>query len=444
MPGAATAHLRRAAALTLAVMWACEMARLLAGSRAAVGIGIAAFVAYFALGVALSRFSQRWVVLAIAAAALAAALHFAVPQALVTGASSAVLFAAFLAAMQMLRVALEGNPVVAQAREHVSALPAGERHDSVALRTHLLASVLGAGGLAAVSPLLPQGSPPERRREFAESALQGFGLVVLWSPFFVAMGVSTRLSRDSSLGLGVLSGVGMALLGLVLSHLLYGGRLGRAWIQPLGRTLVESAVLATAIILANRIWGIGNLEAVAIGIPLLASWLARREIFRAADQVARRWLASLATIAVEALVVGVAMVLGEVVKELLARGLLAIPAGLEAWPVPLLIALPAAAMLGSSLLGLHPIVSASLLLPVLASIAKLHSLVATGSVLLGWMLCVVLSTFVVPVLYAASLFEVRPGELARGRNLRFCLAFAPLAIGYLWALNEILATWNGA
>lgn len=154
--------------------------------------------------------------------------------------------------------------------------------------------------------------------------------------------------------------------------------------------------------------------------------------------MARRWFDSLETIAVEALVVGAAMLLGEVIKELLAQGLLSIPSVAAGWPVPVLIALLPLVMLLTSLMGLHPIISASCMLPVLASVPELHSLVATGSVLLGWMLCVVLSGFVVPVLYAAILFEVRERELVRGRNLRFCAIFTPIALLYLWGLNVLL------
>ncbi|MEO5693908.1 MAG: hypothetical protein ABIQ72_12335, partial [Usitatibacter sp.] len=151
----------------------------------------------------------------------------------------------------------------------------------------------------------------------------------------------------------------------------------------------------------------------------------------------RRWVASLATIAVEALVVGAAMVLGEVLKDMISQGMLQPPAGLEGLPVLMLIALPPALMLGTSLVGLHPIISASILLPILASIPVLHPVVVVGSVLLGWMLTIVLSLFVVPVLYAAALYEVNPETLVVGRNLSFCALFIPLALVYLWALN----TW---
>src|SRR3990170_446156 len=103
MAGPAPAHLKKVAALALAAMWLCEEVRLVAGWGLAAWTGAAAFLAYFVVALVLSRPAQRWIIAAISAAAVAAALHFSVPAALAKGVESAVLFAAFLAAMQMLR-----------------------------------------------------------------------------------------------------------------------------------------------------------------------------------------------------------------------------------------------------------------------------------------------------------------------------------------------------
>jgi hypothetical protein len=430
--------LRRLVAFTLVAMWACQEVRLVTGWRYAGFAGIGFFVAYFLGVLATARASQRWVIAGVSATAVALAWRYSVPDALLSGIRSAVLFAAFLATMQMLRVALESSALVGEVRSHFARLSSREQHDSVLLRAKLVASVLGAGALAVVAPILAPDVSGERRKEFAQSALQGIGLAVLWSPFFVAMAVATRFVTGVSLGVAVANGLVMGAIGFALSHFLYGERGRLRALLATRRTLVEAAILAGAIILANYAWGLSSLEAVVIGIPILSVWVARRELRAQPAATIRRWVSTLESIAVEALVVGSALVLGEVVNELVRSGVLAIPHGPQAWPVIVLIALPPFLMLGISLLGLHPIVTASCLLPLLTSIDKLHGLVVIGSVLLGWMLSVVLSTFVVPVMYAATVFGVRHGELVRGRNLRFCAAFVPIAVAYLWALNAFL------
>jgi hypothetical protein len=436
-PGPA-AVVKRAAAAALVAMWICQEAALLTGWEGAAFAGVAAFSLYFLVALTGARSSQRGVIAAVSCVAIGITLHYHVSHAFLSGIESAVLFAAFLATMQMLRVALEASPLVGAMRTQFAGLSTAQQHDSTLLRAHLLSSVLGAGGLAVMAPLLAPDEPREVRRAFAQSALQGMSLSVLWSPFFVAMAVCTRFVRDVGLGAAILEGVGMALLGLGLSHFLHGARSGPSPLSTLRRTLAEVAVLAAAIILANRIWGLSSLEAVVLGIPPVALWTARRQVADGPSKLARLWFVSLESIAVEALVVGAALVLGEVFNELLVRGIVSIPHGADAWPILALISLPPLLMLGSSLLGLHPIVSASCLLPLLTSSAKLHASVVIGSVLLGWMLCVALSSFVVPVMYAATVFGVSQRELVLGRNLRFCAFFAPLAVLYLWALNTLL------
>lgn len=437
------ASLRRTAAACMVGMWACQELKItLPGTSpiaAAVGlIGVALFAVHFVVALSVARVSHRVMIVSVTVLAVVIALFYGVSKALLSGIQSAVLFAAFLGVMQMLRVALDLNPGMATIRSQFASLSAPDQHDALLLRTHLISAILAAGALAAVAPLHDEARPDAERRRFAESALQGLGLAVLWSPFFVAMAICTRLLPDLPLISAVGDGIAMAGIGLLLSHGLYGGSVRLASLKPLLRVVIEVVVLAGAIVTANHVWGIGSLEAAVLGIPVVSAWLARADIRRQARTVARRWVDSLGSIAVEALVVGVAMVLAEVIRTLLSSGLITVPHVAQAWPLPLLIALPPLVMLATSFVGVHPIISASCLLPALSAVNRLDSVVAAGSVLLGWMLCVVLSGFVVPVMFAANLFAVNHRHLTIGRNLRFCSAYVPLAICYLWALNTYM------
>ncbi|VTU38322.1 hypothetical protein [Variovorax sp. PBL-E5] len=430
---------RRIAACALVALWVLQEARFIVPSSTWIDhAGVAGLLVYFGAAFIVSQPALRVVVALVTLSAVGVAIWRDIPLALVDGARSAILFSAFLAAMQLLKVSLEVDPRMHRLRSHHSALDAGQQHDSLMLRTHLVGAIFGAGGLAVVSPILAPERPRDQRTTSAESALQGLGLAVLWSPFFVAMAVCTRLLAGIALGPAVLNGVAMGAIGLVLSHGLYGGRIRSAWLTPLFRALVETLLLAAAIVAFHEVWGIGNLEAVVIGVPVLALVIARHALRAQAMNLAARWCNSLEAIAAEALVVGAALVLGEVLKALLAQGVIGLPAGTAAWPLPVLLLMPTVLMLLTSLIGLHPIISASLLLPLLGSVNTLHPVVAAGSVLLGWMMCVVLSRFVVPVMYAAGLFGVSSNELVRGRNLRFCALYVPFALVYLWILNAVL------
>jgi len=145
------------------------------------------------------------------------------------------------------------------------------------------------------------------------------------------MAVSTRFVEDVGLATAVLNGLVMATLGLLLSHFLYGASVTSLTLAPMRSTLVEVGALATAIIFATRTWGLSSLEAIVLGIPLVSLWIARDQIVAGVTNVHRRWFASLESITVEVLIVGAALVLGEVLNQLLVRGLIAIPHGADAW-----------------------------------------------------------------------------------------------------------------
>lgn len=438
MANAAVSTLRRAVAPAFLAIWALVVAGVAMRWHGAFDLALVAAVAFGIAAFAIAGPVPRVVVVVVLGASLALAIGYAVPAAARRGAESGLLAAAFLATLQMLRIALETSPNIHVERADIEALDERRLHDAALARSYLLASVLAAGALAVLGPLLAPDAEPARRRAFAESALQGVALAVLWSPFFVAMAVCTRLVPEPSLASVMASGLAMALAGIVMSHLAFGRRGGPYPFASLKRTAVQAALFAGGIAVANQLFGLGNLEAIVLGVPLVALVLARRELHAAPLQLARRWGASLEAICVEALFVIAALMLGEVIGALIAAGVIALPSGFAAAPPYALVVVPSVVMVGLALVGLHPIVSGSALLPLLASLGTLHELVVIGSVMVGWMLCVVLSAFVVPVMFAAAIFRTRSRDLVLGRNLVFSAGFFAIGIGYLCVLQALL------
>jgi hypothetical protein len=430
-----TLPVRPLAAGLLIALWAVEEAFIASGSAWVARVSLLLLALYAVAGFVIGRRSLRIVAGIAFGAAVLLAWRFDTGASLLAGARSAALFIGFLATMQMLKVAIELGPGLDHVRRQQEALGPREQHDAMLLRTWLMASIFAAGTVAIVAPLVGSDRSEADRRALAQSALQGVGLALLWSPFFVAMAVCTRLSTGITLAGALANGIAMALLGLAISHLAFGGRLQAAWVQPLWRVCVATAAMALAIVAAHELWGLGNSEAIVLGVPVVAVLLAHKAIAATPRHVARRWFQSVEAIAAEALVVGAALVFGEVIQDLLAGGTVHLPAGMVAWPVPLLVAWPTFAMVALSVAGFHPIIGASLLFPLQSALPALHPVVAAGSVLIGWMLAVLLSTFALPVMFAASLFRVAAARLVGGTGLRFGLLFAPVAWLYLCAIN---------
>lgn len=393
---------------------------------------------FFVVAFLVARAAVRVVAGLALVGGLVLAAKFGMIGSLLNGAHSAGLFIAFLATMQMFKVSIELGAGLDRTRRAHEALGAREQHDAMLLRSWLMGSIFAAGTLAIVAPLVGPDRACRERRALGQSALQGVGLALLWSPFFVAMAVCTKLSTGITLGAALANGLAMALLGLVISHLAFGGRVRSEWVKPLWGVFAASLAMALVILLIHRAFGFSNSEAIVAAVPLIAFGVAYKAVRSSPRAVMQRWFASLEAIAAEALLVSASLLLGEVIKDLLAQGVVRTPAGLSAWPEPLLIVWPGLAMLALSVAGFHPVIGASLLFPLQSSLPMLHPVVAAGSVLIGWMLAVLLSTFAVPVMFAATMFRVSARGLVQGPALRFGLLFAPAAWLYLWALNHLL------
>lgn len=438
MANAAVSALRRAVAPAFLAIWALVAAGVALRWHGALDLALLAAIPFAIATFAAAPVAPRVVIVVVLGASLALAFGYSVPAAARRGAESGLLAAAFLATLQMLRIALETSPTIHVERAELEALDDRRLHDACLARAYLLASVLAAGALAVLGPLLAPDALPERRRAFAESALQGVALAVLWSPFFVAMAVCTRLVPGPSLASVMASGLAMALAGIVMSHLAFGRRGGPYPFASLKRTAAQAVLFAGGIVVANQLFGLGNLEAIVLGVPLVAVALARRELQAGPRPLMRRWAISLEAICVESLIVLAALMLGEVIGALIAGGIITLPSGIASAPPYALVAVPSFVMVSLAVIGLHPIVSGSALLPLLASLGSLHGLVVIGSVLVGWMLCVVLSVFVVPVMFAAAVFRTRSRDLVLGRNLVFSGGFLAIGIGYLCLLQAVL------
>lgn len=432
----------RLAASLLAALWLLQELIFVGPAIEWLGpLSLLLLAAFFVVGFLVARVAVRVVAAVALLLAGGLALRFGIGDTLLDGARSAVLFVAFLSTMQMLKVSLELQPGLERLRQENEALSARQQHDAMLLRSWLMASIFAAGTVALVAPLAGPDRDAAGRRLLAQSTLQGVGLALLWSPFFVAMAVCLKLSVGVTLSGALTNGLAMAFIGLTLSHLAFGGKLRLASIRPIWPVFAATAGMASIVIVLNLALGMGNSEAIVASVPLVALLMSHRALRDNARLVARRWHDALESIPAEALLVSASLVLGEVVKGLLAQGVIAMPVGMMNWPELLLIAWPALVMVALSVAGFHPIIGASLLFPLQGALPALHPLVAAGSVLTGWMLAVLLSTFAVPVMFAAKMFRVPARELVTGAGLRFSLMFSPSAWLYLWGLNHVLGAF---
>ena len=103
-----------------------------------------------------------------------------------------------------------------------------------------------------------------------------------------------------------------------------------------------------------------------------------------------------------------------------------------------------AAMLLSQLLpamvGVHPIISGTVVLAALTSQPlTVAPLLLFQAMVAGWALGTMISMSAISVVTSASMFNIPPHHLAYGRNLPYALAVAGLVVAVLSGLDALLA-----
>jgi hypothetical protein len=106
--------------------------------------------------------------------------------------------------------------------------------------------------------------------------------------------------------------------------------------------------------------------------------------------------------------------------------------------LPLIAALTFA-LIGSGLLGLHPMIGATVLLPILDGGGfGVAPAVLVATAVFAWGLSATISIWSLPVAAASSLFQVPLRTLAAGRALTFAAVYVAGAVAYLGIANALL------
>ena len=363
---------------------------------------------------------------------------------LIGGAERALPFMVLFAAVMCLQVPALTSPSFRRLGERVVAQPPGRRYLMLAFAGHYLGAVLNLAGLQLVASLLdPEMRPPLRRR-LTLAVLRGFSAAVMWSPFFVGMGVIlTVVPGVSWLQLapaGLVIGTALVLGAWALDRATRGprdpaddapaareGDLGRA---ALGVLTVFLALAAPVVALSE---GAGLSIVIALGLvaptlSVLWAGLLRRRGAADPAPVLASVTARLPGLRNEAALFLAATVFAVGVSHAIQPDALAGSLGLADWPAALRAA--ALAVTGTLLggLGVHPVVLAILVGEVLGPAALGLSPLAVA-LLLGvvWGMGTQMSPFSATVMHTARMLDVSVFRVAWRWNAPYCLPAAALA-----------------
>ncbi len=335
------------------------------------------------------------------------------------GLTDALTFAAYLPVLQILRVIVGELPAMARARAAFVQLPAQGRDTGTLVLSTGLGSILTTGAHAMLAPLLPHNAPEDERRQMALICLRGICFSAFWSPFAVSVAFGTQYLPGSD-GLGHLGmGLAFAAAAFVLAWRLEKGGSLLPGVRAALPILPHCGIAAGATILLVATTEIGKLDAVVVAtLPLavIALLWQAPQMSRSVTQTVWRGLGRGAD---EVLLIAVALCLGRLIEG--SPGLIAALAPLiGGLPVPLVLTAIFVAMIGGGIIGIHPMITAAVLIGVLGQAASgLDGMVMTQAIQSAWGFAVMVSPSGVTLIVATFMFAVPQQRLLLSRNILF-------------------------
>lgn len=427
----------------IAVLWPLVIVSLAFPSETLKTVMSALLAVYVALSLVWARWQVKVLCGALGLLSFGLAATFAAWDGFLGGLGRALIIAAFMPAIVLLRATAEQRREITAARRVFAGLDDRARDRSVLVGAHLIGSVLIIGIFALLAPILGRGGDEAARRRTIGVALRGICTAVLWSPFFVGMGLANEYLPGVELAAIMPMGLGFAALALIISHLMFdraGGVLGL--LRAIGGfvpVLPAVAVAAGIVIALTAFTALTTLQALVVGMPALCiAVLASmgREPAASAFRASREGLGNVGN---EIAIVALAMMLGSVVESAIGQGAASQwLAGIDLAP-PAWIALAVFAVTAGGLVGLHPIVTVTVMLALFRTLPTgLADVVLMQTALFGWSFGTMVSVSAISIATASAMFDVPPERLVRGENLLFVVVFGTLSVFILSVVNYFL------
>lgn len=465
------------------LLWGSQVVRMAWPSTAADLAG-AVLAAAFILRVFV--FLRRaTIVLCCTLAALAAVLIFLYggPANVLVGFKAAPMFAGFFGSIVLLRATGEQLQQITQARALFARLKPDHRLGGFLVGTHLLSVVLGPGAYAITAPIVgrsrdeqddpsaPGGSrplvlestagkehppAPGRSRPVAGESTaaeehlaamrachRGGGLAGLWSPFWIAMALSSQYVPGVPLWHSMALGMSMAVCALTASHVLFAPEPSVALLWRALRSLqpivppVAVCVLTVAVL--SGVTPLSGLEALIVSVPVLCALALLAKGRRALVTGVAATYRGTAHVGNEISILTISLALGGVIRYVFAEtGTTDWIGGLDL-PAAAVIAIMIGATSLGALVGVHQIVSVSLLLSVFTDLpVRVAGVVLIESTLAAWSCSSIIGLSAIMVGTATAMFHVTPAQVILGPNLKFAVLFATGAILVLAGVNAWL------
>lgn len=359
------------------------------------------------------------------------------------GIETAVIFSAFFGTLTLMRATADLRPEIARARTLVEPLGPNERVSGLLVGTNILGTALIVGVMAIFAPIIGQNSPYETRKAAAEACQRGMCLACLWSPFWLAMAISTEHLPGVPLWQIMALGLCMCGLGLVVAQLIYTPDVGMSglWraLKAFSPVIPPVAVASAAVLGLKALTPLTTLQCLVIGIPVICflslAIQGRDHLVTAAAQAGR----GVGAVRGEIALLSFAFALGEVLEKGLEAGGVGAQITAMAPPPSMVIAFVVIGMTLLGLAGIHQVVSATVMLVLFSTLPLgVSDLALMQAGLLGWAFTSMTGLSAVSVAAASTMFDVPLERVAYGPNIRFVAIYGLIGILVISGVNRLV------
>ncbi|MEK9846995.1 MAG: hypothetical protein VW445_04190 [Rhodospirillaceae bacterium] len=360
-----------------------------------------------------------------------------------SGIEKATLFSAFFGTLSLLRSTADARPEIQRASLSVERLSGAERDSGLLVGTFFLGSTLIVGVMAIFAPIVGEKASLESRKNAAEACQRGMCLACLWSPFWVAMAISSEHLPNVPLWQIILSGLSLATLGLITAQILYTPRVG---LRALLRAIISfypvlpPVTLTALVVLAlNGFTTLSTLQCLVLGVPALCvtglAFMGLEKLLRSLKEAGE----GLGTIQGEIVLLTTSFALGRLLQFLLEteengnwmNNLSLAPYAIISFGVAFMTLL--------AFIGIHQIVTLTIVLVAFTNPSfGIDQLVLMQTGLLGWAFASMIGLSAVSVAAASTMFRVPLEQLAYGSNVKFVFIFGFIGVATILLMNEML------
>ena len=428
----------------LVLLWMTQLVRMAWPGAAIDHLG-AALAALCILRV-LPLLRRPTVILCAGLATLAAVLIFIYGglATVLVGFKAAPMFVGFFGTIVLMRATADQLQQIASARALFRRLKPDHRLGGFLVGSHLLAVVLGPGAYAITAPIIGESKEEEEEYLAAIRAChRGGSLGGLWSPFWIAMALSTQYVPGVPLWQTMVLGISMAVCALTASHVLYAREPGIALLWRALRSLQPIALpVALCVLLVAVLSGVtvlSTLEALIVSVPTLCLLTLMAKGRRALRTTLVNTYRNAAHISNEITILTMSLALGGVIRHVFAQtGITGWIGGLDL-PAMAVIAIMIGTVTLGALVGVHQIVLVTFLLTVFSDLpVQVADVILIESALVAWSCSSTIGLSAIMVATATTLFQVPPEKIILGPNLKFAAMFAAASILVLTAVNAWL------